>query len=372
MSLTSLTSLRFIAAMMVVLSHLEFLDENRIGPISWLAKNVFREGYVGVTFFFVLSGFILSHSYSTKMREGRGGAQQFVHARIARIFPIHLLTALIALPLALIWRQESSATLAGSLVLNLALLQAWVPRSTWYFSFNTPAWSLSVEFFFYLAFPLLITIRSRTLLWATAALLCLKAGISINADSQNKFLLYIFPPLRLADFIAGILLHRLFSSVGPISNRTATLAQVLSLSALAIAAALSPFVSQGSRFDLYYLAPMGVLILSFAWQNGLISRVISGKTLVLLGEASFSLYMIHRLVIVYGQKILGTTGGSFDVVSAAAYVLSSILLSVAMFKLFELPAKKWVLELLSGNFSARTRRTKATLEDVAELPRKYG
>lgn len=372
MPLNSLTSLRFVAALLVVLSHLEFLDENKIRPISWLAQNVFREGYVGVTFFFVLSGFILSHSYSTKMREGGGGTRQFVHARIARIFPIHLLTALIALPLALIWRQESGSTLAGSLVLNLALLQAWVPRSTWYFSFNTPAWSLSVELFFYLAFPLLVTIRSRTLLWATAALLFLKAGISIDADSQDKFLLYIFPPLRLADFIAGILLHRLFASLGPISDQAATRAQVLSLSALAMAATLSPLVSQGSRFDLYYLAPMGVLILSFAWQNGLVSRMISGKTLVLLGEASFSLYMIHRLVIVYGQKILGTTGGRFDVVSAAAYVLSSIILSIAIFKLFELPAKKRMLEFLSANFSARTQRTKAALEPDGELPRKYG
>ena len=355
MQLNSLTSLRFVAALMVVLSHLEFLDENKIGPISWLAQNVFREGYVGVTFFFVLSGFILSHSYANKMRAGRGGTQQFVHARIARIFPIHLLTAFIALPLSLIWRQESGSTLVGSLGVNLALMQAWVPRSTWYFSFNTPAWSLSVELFFYLAFPLLITLRSRTLLWTATALLCLKAGISIDANSQNKFFLYIFPPLRLADFIAGILLHRLFSSVGPVSNRTATAAQVSSLGVLAIAAVLSPSISQGSRFDLYYLAPMGFVILAFAWQNGMASRIVSSKALVLLGEASFSLYMIHRIVIMYGQKIFETSGGGVDVIRAAAYVLGSILLSIAMFKLFELPAKKWMLQFLSANFLERTQ-----------------
>lgn len=356
MPLRSLTSLRFFAALLVVLSHLEFLESNSIGAVSWLAQNVFHEGYVGVTFFFVLSGFILSHSYSKKMANG-GSAQQFIHARIARIFPIHFLTILIALPLVLLGRKETLSVIGGSLVANATLLQAWVPSTSWYFSFNAPSWSLSVEMFFYLAFPLLVGMASRSLFWTAAALVATKAGITIG-DPESKFLLYVFPLLRLNDFIIGILLHRLFVALGPVSNRTATISQFLAVAALAAFAVLSPAISQGSRFDVYYLAPMSFMILSFAWQNGMGARLISGSTLLLLGEASFSLYMIHQLVIRYGRHILAALhvplGGIHDVVIACGYVAISVAVSIALFKLFELPAKVRVMHFLSSKFGGRT------------------
>src|SRR3954470_504363 len=130
--LPSLTSLRFFAALLVVLSH--------------LPGSTFSEGYTGVTFFFILSGFILSHSYEDRLRTGATSRREFWIARIARVYPLHLLTLLAAVPLAV---SESSGAMgfAGRLLAQLTLTQAAVPVGSIYFSFNHPAWSLSVEAF---------------------------------------------------------------------------------------------------------------------------------------------------------------------------------------------------------------------------------
>lgn len=368
MSLRSLTSLRFFAALMVMLSHLEFLESSSIGAVSWLAKHIFYEGYVGVTFFFVLSGFILSHSYSTRMNAGSRATRKFIYARIARIFPIHLLTLLFAILLAIVSVKEFTPSFFAILLANTFLAQAWIPAHNWYFSFNAPSWSLSVEIFFYLAFPFLVTLKSRTLFWFVAVLIGLKAALTIAA-SDAKFLLYIFPPLRIGDFICGILLHRVFGAIGPVSRRTATMSQLISMVILATAALFSPLVSQGSRFDLYYLAPMSFLILSFAWQNGYAARLVSGSLLVLLGEASFSLYMIHQMVIRYGKRLLEIVhvhpSGLTELSVAAAYVVGSILISIVLFKMYEMPAKESVMRFLSSRFPGRPLKVDPMLDVAA-------
>lgn len=125
--LRSLTSLRFFAAMLVVLSHLPGAR--------------FTEGYTGVTFFFVLSGFILSYNYAGRLDGTPRQARSFWISRVARVYPLHFLTMLVALPAAFL---SSDTTLAflGRLTAQLSLTQAAIPASDIYFSFNHPAWSL--------------------------------------------------------------------------------------------------------------------------------------------------------------------------------------------------------------------------------------
>src|SRR5580693_9914155 len=158
--LPALTSLRFFAAFHVVIFHLLATQVVR-GP-DWFQK-LSSVGYVGVSFFFVLSGFILVYTYA-----GRNlSLKDFWRARFARIYPAYAFSLLFTAPFFFFavlkldipffaW-PKVHLKLASGLVITL--LQAWVPPAalTW----NSVAWSLSVEAFFYLLFPFLILIFIR-------------------------------------------------------------------------------------------------------------------------------------------------------------------------------------------------------------------
>ena len=154
--LHALTGLRFFAAFSVVIYHFTApLVEGWPKP----AVNLAAGGCVAVSLFFLLSGFVLSYSYLGREGKLRGSRRSFWVARVARIYPAYLLGFLLAAPTNFLWTVKVNAAKAaavklavgGSLV--LAMLQAWTPWTAWYWNF--PAWSISVEAFFYLSFPFL-------------------------------------------------------------------------------------------------------------------------------------------------------------------------------------------------------------------------
>ena len=148
--LDALTSLRFFAAAMIVVSHAH--------PIfgSWGIANAAPLGQ-GVSFFFVLSGFILAYNYPVLANGAE--ARRFWLARFARVWPLHAVTAL--LWIAVVFNFDRQTYFSGydglaRLFTNMLLVQAWMPLKDWSLSFNGVSWSLSVEFFFYASFPFLI------------------------------------------------------------------------------------------------------------------------------------------------------------------------------------------------------------------------
>src|SRR5947209_15296669 len=145
--LDALTGLRFWFAFLVVVHHsLQHWFGSQIYPVADF-------GYIGVDFFFVLSGFVLTWSWRPDV-----SARRFWWNRVARIWPLHLTTMVIAL--VLVADQVSRPGVLGTLA-NLVLLQAWVPDQHVYFGYNAVAWSLSCEVFFYLSFPVLARAISR-------------------------------------------------------------------------------------------------------------------------------------------------------------------------------------------------------------------
>lgn len=121
--LPSLTSLRFFAALLVVLHH--------------MPGEPFVEGYVGVTFFFILSGFILSHSYAERLGDGSCSASDFWIARVARVYPLHVVTLLLAVPEAL--AMSEGWAFFRNLVAQLTLTHAAFPASDMLLSLNYPS-----------------------------------------------------------------------------------------------------------------------------------------------------------------------------------------------------------------------------------------
>lgn len=359
MPLHSLTSLRFIAAIAVVLSHLKYLLQSESPALRDISSRIFGEGYIGVTFFFILSGFILSHSYSKKMNEDRLSTLEFMWARVARIYPLHFCALILSVPLIFMSTEPIwPSFLVANFTANATLLQAFIPDLRWYFGFNAPSWSLSVEMFLYAAFPLLILLRARHLSVILFLLLALKLIFLLQQKGDMHFLQYIFPPLRLSDFVVGILAHRIWRHFKEIPNNTATLIQIASVVILGAFIVGSPMVSQAARFDLYYVLPMVTLIFAFSFQQGYLARAISGKTWMLLGEASFSLYMVHNLIIQYGeaarQALFKSSTAAFDITISVFYVSISIILSILVFRYFEMPVKSFVLNFI--RFKPRVTR----------------
>lgn len=159
----SLTSMRFLAAMLVFIYHYTWLDfDFSILPLERLWSNLFSHGYIGVSFFYVLSGFVLSYAYQERMLSFDINLKRFYLARLARIYPLHILTLLLAIPLML--DSPWSQSFYESIPFNLSLTHSFIPYVDYFFSFNSPSWSISNEVFFYVLFPFVIKFRTRTLI----------------------------------------------------------------------------------------------------------------------------------------------------------------------------------------------------------------
>ena len=153
--LLGLTGIRFYAALLVYLSHVVIIPGMEALSQSLL---LFNAGVVGVSFFFVLSGFILTYNYAAVFSEGVSASsyKQFVLDRLARIYPVHIFALLMVAPIAILspnfpfdWR---------AVPFHLLLLQSWWPSSTppFYKYLNVPSWSISCEWFFYILAPMAI------------------------------------------------------------------------------------------------------------------------------------------------------------------------------------------------------------------------
>src|SRR5207249_3735398 len=185
--LNALTGLRFVAAAMIVVHHSRGFFQI---PLPHYALDH------GVSFFFVLSGFIIAYAYPKL--DNKHDVFDFYVARIARIWPAHFATLLLVLPL-----LQTPINL--TFVANAFLLHSWVPSKPWYFSYNHPSWSISTELFFYAVFPILIFQWNRSWWWKWIAsgiliiwLIWFGEMLHLPAESQNNEpsmhgLLYVSP-----------------------------------------------------------------------------------------------------------------------------------------------------------------------------------
>lgn len=354
-----LTSMRFIFSLMVFLSHVTiFLDKSDVLGVRKFSAAFCHEGYLGVSFFFILSGFILSYTYNNKILLGKVSDRDFVTNRITRIYPLHILTLLISLPL--VWANIDSVKSATiqliSLFANTALIQSFVPHRAVYFGFNSPSWSISNELFFYLITPLLFRFfaKGRTLFYLgflTISTIFLVVCMSQVPENYQHSIFYINPIVRLLDYIVGIFLFKAFRRTHEIELTfgKSTLLEIASLSLFAVFFYFHDEVPKVYRYSVYYWAPMLVIIYAFAVSRGLFSRLLSAGWIVYLGEISFAFYMIHILVIKYFDLFYLRIDFSVSALTQAAIVLLiSLLLSLMSFELFEKPVRRRLNEWFEG------------------------
>ena len=281
-----------------------------------MAEDLAGIGYVGVSFFFVLSGFILVYTYA-----GRNIVlREFWQTRFARIYPAYLFSLLITFPFFYFGALKTHVPFFAfaeqhfvlTSVLVLLLLQAWVPPAA--LAWNSVAWSLSVEAFFYALFPFALHRLgklSRTALWAIIPA-CWIAGMAVSIGflamrpaaapyvsstdwSGAVNFVKFFPLVRLPEFLMGMACGFLFLR----SERNPKLA--LSLVGLGLLGAAA--TAAASKFVPYLVVHTAMsgpafaalvygVALQPAWASWLKNRL-----LVLFGDASYSFYLLHTIFV---------------------------------------------------------------------------
>ena len=157
------------------------LDENFVNDN--LLVHIFKQGYVGVSFFFVLSGFILTYTYVKQIKDKNFDNKKFLIKRVFRLGPLHFITAL---PFIIISIYNDSFNVIST-ILNISFLQAWIPNVDIYYYLNTPAWSLSNEMFFYICFfPLVaLSLKRKMILFTVLLVLILTTALCSKILNLN-------------------------------------------------------------------------------------------------------------------------------------------------------------------------------------------
>lgn len=300
--LKPLTSLRFVFAYMVFAGHLgglflnykeDFLKEKFASYLS------ISDGYLGVSFFFILSGFILAYNYKEPFTNKAITFKNFLLLRLFRIYPLHVLTFIIAAYLSY-YNQFGSIDFYIKSLSNLFLVQSFIPAKEFYFSFNGVSWSISNELFFYTFFPLLLIVIAKLKKYSLLFLL-IPFLIILGRSTTDLYHwdYYINPLFRIFDFFLGVLLFDLYLYWKDKSflKRYPTLLELIALLLFIGFYFFRGHVSQIYRWSLYYWIPMAFIIFIFAQQRGSLSALISKKWCIWLGKISFAFYMIHQLVI---------------------------------------------------------------------------
>lgn len=355
--IATLTGVRAVAALWVVLCHFSpaighlFPWTRSLWGITW-------GGYLGVDLFFVLSGFILTHTYlEQSYQPNLRSYGRFLWLRLARIYPLHLATLLflaVAVSVATIKGFELNMAErfgAADFVRNLFLVHAWGMADD--LSWNIPSWSISAEWFAYLCFPLLLPLiartRSRVAIIAVSTLMyALLLGFFAVIGCTPKTLPNEGAIVRImTQFVVGCLLYR-FYQVTPGRQ------WVWQCIAYACIAGIVGYFIYRPATEYISLAPAplcAVLVLALARANGPLATFLASPMMLFWGEASYALYMTHdiwRLILNkllpaerFAEASLISRAGVFVVYGAFIFGTAAL-----AYLLLERPARRWMRNLL--------------------------
>ncbi len=351
--LAALTGLRFLAAAAIVVHHYKLF-------FPWeLAERAPSTLSQGVSFFFVLSGFILTHAHAG----ASVGYLDFARSRFARLWPLHAFATLALWacvpPHSVTFEGEGPFGRWPTLAANLAMLHAIVPFEAYVYSWNAVSWSISTEWFFYLAFPLLLVdVRRR---WgrrlvgaaALAALVAAAGGLARlppqggPQDLTLLSLMYANPMVRGVEFVMGMATWVLWDR-----HLRARSMSAHAWTAVEVALVLALLAWFGSGFGriaaLWTSAPAAIAfghagsswafaaaIAVLASSRGALARALSGAVPVFLGRASFAIYLLHPVLFKFLSAWLPR-----DAVSPAPVLAVLLLLAAVAHLAIEQPGQR--------------------------------
>jgi peptidoglycan/LPS O-acetylase OafA/YrhL len=328
-----LTGLRAVAALMVLLLHLDEIHGNVLA--RHLA--VVAQGYLGVDIFFVLSGYILSHVYSdTVPGISIKTYALFLWRRLARIYPVHV-AALAALFVMVAARGllNTNFWIVADIPRHLMLMQAWTDSLTW----NLPAWSISAEWAAYVLFPLFAyLIFGRAPLWLGFVFV-----LGLLATFQLSYLhgrglagaFLGWPTLQrvMTEFTIGMLGYRLSRSTGPSW-------------AFDVVAVISFTVMLTVPLPLVKIIAVGVFVPTVAMSQTVVRGVLSSNVVVAVGVVSYSIYMVHfpilKLVENFNYRFgLESTSPLVAPIQTVLWAAVTVAAAAITYRTIERPARDW-------------------------------
>lgn len=300
------------AALWVVLYHYTAVYFYQLNPSTY--THLVEKGYLAVDLFFLLSGFVLTHVYRRAFASAGifKNYRGFLLARVARLYPLHILVLLLFVATAFssqligyaARREFQNIPLQGpqsltAFIANLFMLQGLEASQL---SWNYPSWSISIEFIAYLLFPFLLPATWRAPLgckvaFATLLIGALSCFAYVNTDDFNQWdgpqtLLRCLP-----EFLLGMLLYSVFRN-----NICAALLDYDYLALLVFVITLLALHLGGP--DIAIVLLFAILILTIVVNTGLIARIATISALIWLGNISYSVYLLHGLIQFAVAKVL--------------------------------------------------------------------
>lgn len=329
----TLTATRGFAALMVVVFHFG----TEVFPFN-KAEQFFTGGNLGVSYFFVLSGFVLYHTY--RQREISFG--NFMKRRLARIAPLYYFALMLTVALPLYAAMQKGISLNGEfwkgIALNAIFAQAYIPGYA--LSGNSPGWSLSIEMFFYLLFPVLLWLARKnekrfvvyavvTYALSQAAHLAMVQALPDSPGLSHDFV-YYNPLWHLNGFMAGISGAILLSQSRRKTNRFAP----------AISGLLIILLINWRPLSLHngLLAPVFVLFMVALAQNE--PKVLKWAPLIFLGEISYGIYLLQEPVHKYMVRLNDYLHLPYNEAFFYAYLAVLLTASTLSYYLIEIPLRK--------------------------------
>jgi peptidoglycan/LPS O-acetylase OafA/YrhL len=403
-----LTGLRFLAAFSVLIAHaVAVLMHGHDNPGSvryWVTQ---ASGF-GMTLFFVLSGFVIHYNYATLVTAGGlRGITAYLWARFARLYPLFLLLLLGYIVVSRkhyeYWtgHPEPFESVLQALPYFLFSVQSWLYRpigdTTLIYAIggsSSLTWSISTEWFFYFLYPLVawLILRSREprltiilvlswcALWIGLATTLYDRAPDINAwavarygtiaemrepqdtfaasDSYVGWLLYFSPYLRMGEFVLGSLiaqfyiqLHRL--KLSGQENAVGTLVFLAAAVSMVVITYLmyAPDVGTNVFRKMYMnfgLAPSAALLVFCAARyRNVVSRLLNSPSALVLGDASYSIYLVHYIMLMIATKLIGTAvhGAIFNTIALILSTIATLVGSILLYAYYESLARKWLRRL---------------------------
>lgn len=351
MRIEQLTFTRFIAAISIVIFHYA----KDIPPFNFeLTSFFFQQANLGVSYFFILSGFVMIIAYWHK---DKVSILSYMQKRFARIYPVTFLAAFLLLCLKAVeffLFPEKSDLSITDFFLSISNQQAWIPTKA--MSFNTPAWSITVEWFFYFCFPFLfnrlykrlnlkILSAIALLVWVFSQCILhylLDSSFYVGFPSASHSFIHYFPLFHLNEFLIGNVAGLVFVKYLNERKKTNDMAIIVLLIITAIVLKFNTTLSFHNGLLMIVFVP---LILLISCNNGLFTKLSNLKFLVFLGDISFGIYILQKPIFMAIKGFFTVLNWHQPILQFYISLIGLLLASALSYNYFETPLRRKISRL---------------------------